>query len=53
VLHCLQKKSRFGIALPRPDAELIEQQLKDVREMYESWQAGQTPQAQKNQKEQR
>jgi len=51
VLHCFQKKSRSGISMPRPDAALIEQRLKDARELYESWQARQAQQAQKNQKE--
>ncbi len=53
VLHCFQKKSRSGIAMPRPDAELIEQRLKDARELYESWQTQQAQKNQQNQKEKR
>lgn len=30
VLHAFQKKSKSGIATPRPDVELIEQRLKAV-----------------------
>jgi phage-related protein len=28
VLHCFQKKSKSGIATPKPDVELMEQRLK-------------------------
>ncbi len=31
VLHAFMKKSRSGIALPKPDAELIEARLKRAR----------------------
>lgn len=32
VLHAFQKKSRQGIATPRPDIELIEKRLRRVRD---------------------
>jgi phage-related protein len=31
VLHAFMKKSKSGIALPKPDAELIEARLKRAR----------------------
>ena len=30
VLHCFQKKSKHGIATPRPDLKLIERRLRDA-----------------------
>src|SRR5690606_8080440 len=38
VLHCFMKKSKSGIALPKPDREMIERRLKTALEMikYES-----------------
>ena len=35
VLHAFQKKSKKGIAIPRPDIRLILQRLKAAREHYE------------------
>jgi phage-related protein len=32
VLHAFQKKSKQGIATPRPDVALMEQRLKEARE---------------------
>lgn len=37
VLHAFQKKSKHGIATPRPELELIERRLKRAREDYEQW----------------
>lgn len=34
VLHAFQKKSKSGIATPRPDVELIEKRLKTVLARY-------------------
>lgn len=34
VLHAFQKKSKSGIATPRPDVELIEKRLKAVLARY-------------------
>lgn len=34
VLHAFQKKSKSGIATPRPDVELIEKRLKAVLSRY-------------------
>lgn len=36
VLHAFQKKSKSGIATPRPDVELIEKRLKAVLARYEA-----------------
>lgn len=36
VLHAFQKKSKSGIATPRPDVELIEKRLKTVLARYEA-----------------
>jgi phage-related protein len=36
VLHAFQKKSKSGIATPRPDVELIEARLKAVLARYRS-----------------
>jgi phage-related protein len=36
VLHAFQKKSRSGIATPRPDVERIEKRLKTVLARYEA-----------------
>jgi phage-related protein len=38
VLHAFQKKSKKGIAMPKPDGRLIRQHLKDAREHYETYQ---------------
>lgn len=38
VLHAFQKKSKSGIAAPRPDVELIERRLKAVLDRY--WTSG-------------
>jgi phage-related protein len=37
VLHAFQKKSRRGIATPKPELELIEQRLKRAKADYEQW----------------
>lgn len=36
VLHAFQKKSKSGIATPRPDVELIEKRMKAVLARYEA-----------------
>lgn len=36
VLHAFQKKSKSGVATPRPDVELIEKRLKAVLARYEA-----------------
>jgi phage-related protein len=36
VLHAFQKKSKTGIATPRPDVELIEKRMKVVLARYEA-----------------
>ncbi len=46
VLHAFQKKSRHGIASPKPDLDLIKQQLNRARENYEQWSRSQNPQSQ-------
>ena len=43
VLHAFQKKSKHGIASPKPDLDLIEQRLKRAREDYEQWSRSQNP----------
>ena len=40
VLHAFQKKSKKGVAIPRPDITLIKARLKTAEEDYESRQAG-------------
>lgn len=35
VLHSFQKKSKSGIATPKPDLDLIRQRFKQAREHYE------------------
>jgi phage-related protein len=35
VLHCFQKKSKRGIATPRPDLELIKRRSRDAKEDYD------------------
>ncbi|HVR08578.1 MAG TPA: type II toxin-antitoxin system RelE/ParE family toxin [Thermoanaerobaculia bacterium] len=42
VLHAFQKKSKHGIATPRPDLSLIERRLKRAREDYEQWSRSKT-----------
>jgi phage-related protein len=37
VLHAFQKKSKRGIATPKPELSLIEQRLKRAQEDYEEW----------------
>lgn len=34
VLHCFQKKSTSGIAMPKPDLERIESRLKNARLLH-------------------
>ena len=41
VLHCFQKKSKSGIATPKPDMELINIRLKAAKQDFEAWQAQQ------------
>jgi len=36
VLHAFQKKSKKGIATPKPDIELIKRRLKAVKDLEES-----------------
>jgi len=43
VLHAFQKKSRQGIATPKPDLDLIEQRLKRAREDYAQWSKSKNP----------
>src|SRR5215210_4742580 len=43
VLHAFQKKSRHGIATPKPDLNLIEQRLKRAQEDYAQWSKSKTP----------
>jgi len=39
VLHCFQKKSKSGIATPKPDMDLINSRLKAAKQDFEAWQA--------------
>lgn len=41
VLHCFQKKSKSGIATPKPDMDLINIRLKAAKQDFEAWQAQQ------------
>ena len=41
VLHCFQKKSKSGIATPKPDMDLIKTRLKAAKQDFEAWQAQQ------------
>ncbi|MDI1342469.1 type II toxin-antitoxin system RelE/ParE family toxin [Polaromonas sp.] len=41
VLHCFQKKSKSGIATPKPDLDLINTRLKAAKQDFEVWQAQQ------------
>ena len=41
VLHCFQKKSRIGIATPKPDMDLIKNRLKAAKQDFEKWRAEQ------------
>jgi phage-related protein len=34
VVHCFQKKSKKGIATPKPDIELIKARLKDAEKLH-------------------
>ena len=38
VLHCFQKKSKSGIATPKPDVDLIKARLKEARRLHNHWQ---------------
>jgi phage-related protein len=38
VLHAFQKKSKSGIATPKPEMALIERRLRRASEDYERWQ---------------
>lgn len=40
VLHAFQKKSRRGIATPKPELALIGKRLKRAKEDYEQWSRG-------------
>jgi phage-related protein len=42
VLHAFEKKSRRGIATPKPDLDLIKLRLARAKEDYEQWQNTQT-----------
>ena len=37
VLHCFQKKSKAGIATPKPDVDLIRARLKEAQCMHDEW----------------
>ena len=37
VLHAFQKKSKTGVATPRPDLELIERRLRLAGEIHAAW----------------
>jgi len=37
VLHAFQKKSRKGIATPKPDLDLIKERLRQARAHHETW----------------
>ena len=41
VLHCFQKKSKSGIATPKPVMDLINIRLKAAKQDFEAWQAQQ------------
>ncbi|MBS3911386.1 MAG: type II toxin-antitoxin system RelE/ParE family toxin [Hydrogenophaga sp.] len=41
VLHCFQKKSKSGIATPKPDMDLINIRLKAAKQDFEVWLAQQ------------
>ena len=41
VLHCFQKKSKSGIATPKPDMDLINIRLKAAKQGFEVWLAQQ------------
>ena len=41
VLHAFQKKSRSGIATPKPEMDLIERRLARAREDYQQWRRSQ------------
>jgi phage-related protein len=41
VLHCFQKKSKSGIATPKPEIELIKGRLKSAQQEHEQWQSQQ------------
>ena len=38
VLHCFQKKSKAGIATPKPDMDLIKARLKEAARLHDEWQ---------------
>ena len=40
-VHCFQKKSKSGIATPKPDMDLIISRLKAAKQDFEAWQAQQ------------
>ena len=37
VLHCFQKKYKFGVATPKSDVDLIKARLKAAKEHFEHW----------------
>ena len=41
VLHCFQKKSKSGIATPKPDMDLINTRVRAAKQDFEVWQAQQ------------
>lgn len=43
VLHCFQKKSKHGIATPKPDLDLIRARLKHAEAKAQELRHGQTP----------
>jgi phage-related protein len=46
VLHAFQKKSKRGIATPKPVLRVIEQRLKRAKEDYEQWRRDTKPEFQ-------
>jgi phage-related protein len=43
VLHAFQKKSRRGVATPKPELNMIERRLRRAREDYEEWSRSEKP----------
>lgn len=41
VLHCFQKKSKSGIATPKPDMDLINARFKAAKQDFDAWYAQQ------------
>ncbi len=43
VLHAFEKKSKHGIATPKPEMDLIQQRLKRAQEDYAQWSKSKKP----------